>query len=366
MELFTNASFDGHEHVSFFHDEETGLKAIIAVHNTNLGPSLGGCRMWNYSDESDALTDVLRLSRGMSYKSALAGLKLGGGKSVIIGDPKTQKSPELFRAMGRFVDRLAGRYIIAEDVGTSVDDMVNIEKETEFVVGLPSKGTGEDASGDPSPVTAWGVFLGIRAAVSYRLGRHDLKGIRVAVQGLGHVGMALCGYLHEAGARLIVTDINHDALIYARNTYGAEVVAPDAIYEQDVDVFAPCALGGILNDETIPLLKASIVSGAANNQLLTPHHGDVLKNRNILYSPDFVINAGGVINVYYEWLNRHEPSARYTRDDVMKHLSVIEENLKKIYAIADQKDINTSQASEKLAEAIFKDGAAGDDSSAVA
>lgn len=353
MSYFDNSSFDNHEHVSFFHDPETGLKAIIAIHNTNLGPALGGCRMWNYASDEEALVDVLRLSRGMTYKAALAGLKLGGGKSVIIGDSRQDKTPELFEAMGRFVEKLGGEYIIAEDVGTSVDDMVSVSKHTNSVVGLPPVAGSDQASGDPSPVTAWGVFLGIKASVSHRLGKESLEGIHVAVQGLGHVGMALCGYLYKAGARLTVADIFEENVEKAKQLFNADVVAPQDIYDVEADVFAPCALGGIINDETINRFKVSVIAGAANNQLLEEKHGMMLQQRNILQAPDFVINAGGLINVYYERLNQIDTTRSYTRDDVMKHLDVIDVNLRKIFEISDQKNISTSDAAEDLAESIF-------------
>ncbi len=353
MPYFENTSFDNHEHVSFFSDPETGLKAIIAIHNTNLGPGLGGCRMWSYASDDEALTDVLRLSRGMTYKAALAGLKLGGGKSVIIGDARTQKTPELFEAMGRFVEKLGGDYIIAEDVGTSVEDMVSVSKHTSAVVGLPTKEGSDHASGDPSPVTAWGVFLGIKASVSHRLKKESLEGVHVAVQGLGSVGMALCGYLHKAGAHLTVADIFEGNVEKAQQLFGADVVSPQEIYGVEADVFAPCALGGVINDETLDRFKVSVIAGAANNQLLEDKHGMMLHQRGILQAPDFVINAGGLINVYYERMNQIDTSRTYTRDDVMKHLDIIDVNLRKIFEISDQKNISTSDAAEDLAESIF-------------
>ncbi len=370
MAFFDNESFDNHEQVSFFYDKETGLKAIVAIHNTNLGPALGGCRMWSYASDEDALTDVLRLSKGMTYKAALAGLKLGGGKSVVIGDSRTQKTPELFEALGRCVDHLGGRYVIAEDVGTSVDDMVHVHKNTNFVVGLPDVSGTDAASGDPSPVTAWGVFLGIKASVEYQLGKVDLKGVHVVVQGLGHVGMALCGYLYEAGAKITVADIFEDNIKRAQESFDVDVVPADRVYDVKADVFAPCALGGVLNDDTIQRLNVSIVAGAANNQLLEERHGLMLRNRKVLQAPDFVINAGGLINVEYERQNRLDTTRQYTRSDVMKHLDIIEVNLKKIYKIADEKEVSTSAAAAQLAESIFLESVSpdgcGDDDKAVA
>tara|TARA_Y100001934_G_scaffold263212_1_gene338655 strand:- start:2250 stop:3389 length:1140 start_codon:yes stop_codon:yes gene_type:complete len=354
MDFFENTSFDGHEQVTFFHHKRTGLRAIVAIHNTNLGPALGGCRMWSYENDQDAVTDVLRLSKGMTYKAALAGLKLGGGKSVIIGNSRSEKTPELFQAMGRCIDRMMGRYIIAEDVGTSVSDMVEISKMTNHVVGLPAGQDQNAASGDPSPVTAYGTFLGIKASVEYQLGKKDIKGMHVIVQGLGHVGMALCKYLHEAGVKLTVTDINDEAIEKAKADFGADFVEPDKIYDVEADVFAPCALGAIINDDTVNRLKVKVVAGSANNQLLEDKHGENLRQKGILYAPDFIINAGGLINVYYEMLNTKGGDKVYTRDDVFKHLEVIPENLIKTYEIADLDNLSIGMAADRLAENIFE------------
>lgn len=352
MSVFSSKSFDEHEQVVFFNNKRTGLKAIIAVHNTNLGPALGGCRMWDYASDEDALTDVLRLSKGMTYKAALAGLELGGGKSVIIGNSKTQKTPEMLQFMGKCVSRMKDRYIIAEDVGTSVADMVEIAKHTDHVVGLPGTSEG-GASGDPSPVTAEGVFIGMKAAVQNRLGK-DIRGVHVAVQGLGHVGMYLCEFLHNAGAVLTVTDINKDAIAEAQKRFGATVVDPSAIYDVAADVYSPCALGATLNDDTLSRLKTTVVAGAANNQLLeVGKHGDALKQKNILYTPDYVLNAGGLINVYYEWKNIREKTNKYKTADVKKHLNLIDENLKKIFALSEQNGTSTAVAADRLAEQIF-------------
>lgn len=289
--------FREHEQVVYFHDRETGLKAFIAVHDTTLGPSAGGCRMWNYDNEVDALNDVLRLSRGMSYKNAVAGLKLGGGKAVIMGDSRTGKSEALFRAFGRMVDRLGGQYISAEDVGMTVEDLELIAEETPYVAGLNK---GAHASGDPSPFTATGVFLGIKAAVKHKLGRNSVSGLKVAVQGVGHVGCNLCKQLHEAGAKLLVSDINQDSVNRVASEFGAEIAGLDEILFADVDILSPCALGAVINDDTIDQIKAGIIAGAANNQLARDDHGQVLMDRGILYAPDYVINAGGIINVAAE------------------------------------------------------------------
>lgn len=294
MAVFNLRAYDDHEQIVFCRDVESGLKAIICVHNTNLGPAVGGCRMWDYNSDEGALIDALRLSRGMTYKNAMAGLQMGGGKSVIIGNSKTMKSEELFRAFGRFVDKLSGKYITAEDVGINPKDMAVVNKETNHVLGLEGK------SGDPSPVTAYGVFTGLKAAVKHRLQRDDLEGLKVSVQGLGHVGYYLCRHLHEQGAKLIVTDINKESVDRVVEEFGAQAVDTDDIYHQEVDVYAPCALGATINDNTIPKIQASIVAGAANNQLAEDRHGQILMEKGILYAPDYVLNAGGIINVSFE------------------------------------------------------------------
>lgn len=346
MSVFEHIEFDQHEQVSFFNDPETGLKAIIAVHSTNLGPALGGCRMWDYASDADAVTDVLRLSRGMSYKAAITGLPLGGGKSVIIGDAKTKKTPELMRAMGRCVEKMSGRYIVAEDVGMCVDDMVEVAKETQNVVGLPM--TNGQGSGDPSPLTAYGVLVGMKAAVRHRL-KTDLSGITVSVQGLGHVGYALCELLHAEGAKLIVTDMQVDKMEQAVSEFGATAVGLDEIYDAKVDVYAPCALGGTVNDQTIARLKCTIIAGSANNQLATDKHGDILKNNNVLYAPDYLINAGGLINVYYEREARISGN-KYNKDAVMKHIAEIEKTTEEIILRAERDNVSINVAADSVAE----------------
>lgn len=340
MSVFESPSFDNHEQVVFCRDEKSGLKAIIAIHNTNRGFALGGCRMWNYASEEEAITDVLRLSRGMTYKNALADLPWGGGKSVIIGDSRKDKSPALMQAMGRFVNRLAGNYVIAEDVGTSPADMAEIAKETTFVKGI------EDEGGDPSPGTAYGVFRGIQASVQERLGKNTLDGVSVAVQGLGHVGYDVAQQLHKAGARLWVTDINADAVAKARNELGAEAVDLDKIYDVDADVYAPCALGATINDDTIPRLKVRVVAGAANNQLAEDRHGYDLMERNILYAPDYVINAGGVIHVYHQ-------GPDFDEKVTMDHVARIGNTLLEIYARAKVDGLPPHEAADRLAEERF-------------
>ncbi|MGB6094660.1 MAG: Glu/Leu/Phe/Val dehydrogenase dimerization domain-containing protein [Moheibacter sp.] len=284
-----------HEQILFCNDNETGLKAIIAVHNTVLGPALGGTRMWKYNNEMEALNDVLRLSRGMTYKNSISGLNLGGGKAVIIGDSKTQKSEAFFRRYGRFIDSLNGIYITAEDVGTSTQDMVWVHEETNHVCGLPGK------SGDPSPITALGVYVGMKACAKLQFGNDSLNGKKVAVQGAGHVGQYLMKHLHEEGAQIFVTDIDQAALKKAADSFGASVVGVDEIYDVDMDIYAPCALGATVNDNTLSRLKCSIIAGSANNQLADENvHGKEVLEKRIIYAPDFAINAGGVINVYAE------------------------------------------------------------------
>jgi len=285
----------GHEQILFCNDEATGLKAIIAVHNTILGPALGGTRIWAYQNEMEALNDVLRLSRGMTYKNAISGLNLGGGKAVIIGDAKTIKSEALFRRFGKFVNSLAGKYITAEDVGVSPTDMNWVSMETKHVVGLPGK------SGDPSPVTAYGTYMGMKACAKLEFGSDSLEGKKVAVQGVGHVGEYLVKHLAQEGAHVYITDINQDTLARVSKTYGAQVVGLDEIYDVDMDIYAPCALGATVNDDTLERLKCSIIAGAANNQLkVEGQHGIDVMNKGIIYAPDFTLNAGGVINCFSE------------------------------------------------------------------
>ena len=342
--VFASPAFDRHEEVIFCTDAKSGLRAIIAIHDTSLGPALGGCRMWPYDSESEAITDVLRLSRAMSYKNALAQLSTGGGKSVIIGDSERDKSEALFYAFGRFVENLGGRYIVAEDVGTTVADMNQIRSQTCHVMGFSAR---QGSSGDPSPVTAYGVFCGLRAAVEFRLGRADLEGLRVAVQGIGHVGYQLCKYLHEAGAKLLVSDIHGAAVSRAEAEFGARIVAGEDIYSQDVDVFAPCALGAELNSRTIPRLRAQIVAGAANNQLKRAEDGAELAARNILYAPDYVINAGGVINLSYE------RESGYERDRAMAHTARIYEIALEIFGRAKREGRPTSDIADDMAREML-------------
>lgn len=329
----------GHEQVSYFHDEATGLKAIIAVHNTKLGPALGGCRVWPYENEDAALNDVLRLSRAMTYKNAAMGLNLGGGKAVILADSGVDKSPALFEAFGRAVESLGGRYITAEDVGSEPDDMEAVRRQTSHVAGLP------DTSGDPSPATAFGIYSGIRASLERVSGSPELAGKRVAVQGLGAVGMSLCEYLHKDGAKLVVTDIAQKRIDYAVNELGADAVTSDAIYDVECDVFAPCALGAVINDSTLPRLRTSVVAGSANNQLAESSHAQALKDRGILYAPDFIINGGGVINIAQEL----EPGG-YNRERAYERIRGIGDKLKTVFTMAEERDISTEAAAFIMAQ----------------
>ncbi len=342
MAFFDSVDFDDHEQVVFCSDKSTGLKAIIAVHSTVLGPAAGGCRFWDYASDEAALKDVLRLSRGMTYKNAMAGLKLGGGKAVIIGDPKTIKSEALFKAFGNAVNNINGRYYTAEDVNITTGDMAIVNQVTEFVAGLDGK------SGNPAPFTALGTFLGIKAAVKFKLGKDDLSGIKVAVQGLGSVGYSLCEKLHAAGAQLIVTDINQAALDKAAAELNATVVGLDDIYSQDVDVFSPCALGASINDDTIDQLKASIVAGCANNQLAQAKHDQMLKDKGILYVPDYVINAGGIINVSLEIYP--EP---YCAEEATRLVEKIYDTLMTVFEKAAQEDKPTGIVADEMAREII-------------
>ncbi len=347
MAVFSLSDFADHEQVVFVSDDKSGLKAIIAIHNSHLGPALGGCRMWPYATEEEAIRDVLRLSRGMTYKSAMANLQLGGGKSVIIGNPRTHKTPELLAAFARAIEQLNGRYIAAEDSGTSVADMKYMAQLTPHVAGIVDKPSDQGTrSGDPSPATAYGVFVGIKAAVQEKLGRDSLAGLRIAIQGVGNVGRDLARQLKAAGAQLWITDIHREPLLQAGKEMGASVVAPDEIFGLDVDVFAPCALGAVLNDRTIPQLKAAIVAGAANNQLAEPRHGLALMKRDILYAPDYVINAGGIIDVYHE-------RTGFERATLIAHIDGIHDTLREIFERARKEARPTCEVADAIAEERF-------------
>lgn len=345
MAFFNHPEFDNHEQVVFCSDAASGLKAIIAVHSTRLGPACGGCRLWDYAADEDALVDVLRLSRGMTYKNAMAGLPLGGGKAVIIGDAKTIKSEALFRKFGQYVHSLSGRYVSAEDVNITTADISLVNQETPYVAGLDGK------SGNPGPFTALGTYRGIKAAAKHQFGSDSLEGKTVAVQGLGSVGFYLCEHLHKEGAKLIVTDINPVAVERAVQAFGAKAVGLHEIYQQQADVYAPCALGATLNDETIPMLKVSIVAGCANNQLKEARHGEMLRQRGILYAPDYVINAGGIINVSLEL----RPEG-YNADESTQKVLAIYDTLLDIFQRAANDQQPTNVIADIMAQEIIARG----------
>ncbi len=330
-----------HEQVVFCHDKQTGLKAIIAVHNTVLGPAAGGTRMWAYQNEADALRDVLRLSRGMTFKNAISGLNLGGGKAVIIGDARTQKTEMLFRSFGKFVESLGGKYITAEDVGVGTADIEHIAMQTKHVAGKPEYMGG---SGDPSPVTAYGVYMGMKAAAKKKYGSDSLQGKRILVQGVGNVGSHLIGHLVKENTKVYISDFYDDRAKEVAQKHKVEVVDKDVVYDLDIDIYSPCALGATLNDITIPKLKCQIIAGAANNQLEDEKkHGDMCKAHGILYAPDFLINAGGIINVYYEIMGN------YNRERAHKHAERIYDYAQNIFDTAEKDDINTHRAALRLA-----------------
>ncbi|MCS7188555.1 MAG: Glu/Leu/Phe/Val dehydrogenase dimerization domain-containing protein [Bacteroidia bacterium] len=341
MNLFSQMVSLGHQQVVFCQDEGVGLKSIIAIHDTTLGPALGGVRFWPYASEEEALIDVLRLSRGMTYKAAISGLNLGGGKAVIIGDPLQIKSEALLRRFGQFVEGLGGHYITAEDMGVSVKDMEFIRMETAYVTGLPEEMGG---SGDPSPVTAYGVYLGMKAAWKKVTGTESLRAVKILIQGLGKVGMALAKLLHKEGASLYATDLSARQLEYAQKEYGLQPVSPDAWYNQPVDIFSPCARGGILNKDTIPHLRCAVIAGSANNQLADEVEDSLrLVDRGILYAPDFLINAGGLINVYTELEG-------YNRNRALARTEYIYEATLRVFTAAEQRGITPHEAAMRLAE----------------
>lgn len=344
--VFGQLSFDDHEQVVFCNDKDTGLKAIIGIHNTVLGPALGGTRMWNYQSEWDAVNDVLRLSRGMTFKSAVTGLNLGGGKAVIIGDAKTQKTPELMRRFGEFVHSLSGKYITAEDVGMETADMDTVREVTPYVTGISESRGG---AGNPSPITAYGVFMGMKAAAKYRYGSDDLQGKRVLVQGIGHVGESLVDHLTKEGAQVIISDINQQKLTEIRDRYNATIYGGADVYAADVDIYAPCALGATINDDTIERFKVDIIAGAANNQLADDRrHGLVLREKNIVYAPDFLINAGGIINVYAELEG-------YGKKEIIEKTENIYNTTLEILNSAEVNDISTHEAALKVAQQRIAD-----------
>ena len=329
-----------YEQLVFCNDNVAGLKAIIAVHDTTLGPSLGGIRMWPYKSEEEAILDALRLARAMTYKASAAGLNLGGGKAVIIGDPAKDKSAGLFRSLGRFIESLNGRYISTEDVGTTVQDMQDISSETSHVTGLPLSWGG---SGDPSPMTGFGIYQGMKACARAVFGSESLSGRTVAIQGFGKVGSYLAGYLRDEGVNMVVAEVNQTAAQRARDEFGASLVSPDEIYDVECDVFAPCALGATLNKKTIPRLKCPVVAGGANNQLEEDEDGDRLQQRGILHAPDYVLNAGGIINLSLE-LTGYNPELARTQ------VAEIYQRIEGIIALARSEQISTDRVADKLAQ----------------
>jgi leucine dehydrogenase len=337
MEITEHLTSSDHERVLIGRDSEIGYRGIIAIHSTALGPAVGGTRLWNYASEEEALTDALRLSRGMTYKTAMAGVPLGGGKSIIIGDSNLLERNAILRTHGRFVETLEGRYVTAEDVGTSPADMEIVRLETNHVAGLMGR------SGDPSPFTARGVFRAIQASAKFRWNSDDLSGARVAVQGVGHVGYNLVKMLHASGAKLIVTDVNDKNVARVVDEFDAETVEPDEIFGVDADIFAPCALGGVINDQTIPHLRVEIIAGAANNQLLEERHGEMLKERNLLYAPDYVANAGGVFNGCTELLG-------WESSEALTKIDEIYDTILSVFERAQAAGIPTNTAADRLAE----------------
>ena len=339
--VFGQQSFDNHEQVVFCNDKDTGLKAIIGIHNTVLGPALGGTRMWAYKNEWEALNDVLRLSRGMTFKSAITGLNLGGGKAVIIGDAKTQKTPELMKKFGEFVHSLNGKYITAEDVGMTTADMDTVREVTPYVTGISESIGG---AGNPSPITAYGVFMGMKAAAKFKFGSDVLEGKSVFVQGIGNVGEALVEHLVDEGANVTISDISQERLEEVRSKYGVTIYGGNDIYTEDMDIYAPCALGATINDETIYKLKADVIAGAANNQLAVEEkHGMILQERGIVYAPDFLINAGGIINVYAELEG-------YDKKEIMRKTENIYNTTLEILSNAQTHNITTNHAALNIAQ----------------
>ena len=343
MSVFDHPDFDKHELVAFRHDPVSGLNAIIAVHNTTVGWAIGGCRMYNYASTDEALSDVLRLSRGMTYKSALAGIPVGGGKSVIIGNPARDKNRDVLLAMGDFVDSLGGQYTAAEDSGTSVRDVKVMGERTDYVSGVMDD---EEHGGDPSPVTAYGVFQGIRTSVHHKL-QSEMEGIRVALQGVGSVGYHLANLLVESGAHVFVTDVNVQNMQRVVSNIDVTPLAVDQLFSADVDVIAPCAMGGAINAKTVDQIKASIVAGAANNQLASPEFADVLNEKGVLYAPDYVINSGGIIDAYYQTQGIRE------QNTISRHVDAIGDILTSIYQRADQESKSTLNIADEMAEEIL-------------
>ena len=346
MSFFQNEAFDDHESIHQFFDKTTELRAVIAIHSTALGPAAGGCRRWQYANDELAIRDALRLSKGMTYKNAFAGIPFGGGKCVLLARPNQEKTPKLFETLGEAIDSLGGKYVTAEDVGVSTKDMENVKKKTKFVSGLPQDRA--SAGGDPSPWTALGVALSLKEAAKRRLGVDSLQDVTVAVQGVGHVGFHLCQLLSEAGANLIVADVNKAGVDRVVEQFRATAVAPDQILVQEADVLAPCALGAILNSRTIPKLKVKVIAGAANNQLEADEDAQLLAERAILFAPDYVINSGGIISVAREYLGG------YTYQQLSDEIHQIPERLKAVFDQAERANSSTKAVADEMTEAIFK------------
>jgi leucine dehydrogenase len=336
-------NFNEYEQVVFCNDPSTGLKAIISMHSTVLGPAVGGCRMWNYTSEQEALNDVLRLSRGMTYKNSISGLNWGGGKAVIIGDPKAAKNPEMLKRFGEYVTRLSGNYITAKDVGIGAEDLRNIKKGTKHILGIDGE---PGSSGDPSPATAWGVYHGMKASAKHAFGTNSLKGLKVALQGLGSVSYYMLEHLAADGAELIGCDIDQACIDRAMKKYKIEIVKPESIYDVACDIFAPCALGATINSETLPRIKAKVIAGAANNQLATESDGVQVMRRGMTYAPDYAINAGGVMNIYHE----RAEGGGYNKARAFDHVSQIGQTIEKILARSAADKMPSHQVADRMAE----------------
>ena len=356
IDLSDHTEFDGHEKIFRLEDKATGLLSFVAVHNSNLGPALGGCRYYAYTNEANAHSDVLRLSRGMTYKSALAGLPLGGGKSVIIANSDKPKTSEMMQAFGEGLEKIGGLYVTAEDVGTTEEDMVSISNSTSYVSGLPPSDK-SPLSGNPSPLTAQGVFCAVRDVTNAFGERDKLAGVKCGILGLGAVGYSLARYLDELGAKLVLADINDDALQRAKREFSSvEIVSPDNLHRQDVKVFAPCALGGGLNDKTIPEIKAKVICGAANNQLAERRHGKILHDKGIIYTPDYVVNAGGIIAVayaYYAQIGENPFGHEMNRENMVAKIEKIGDTTREICLRSREEDLPTNEIADKMAEAVF-------------
>lgn len=344
MAIFEKIQADNYEQIVFCNDTRVGLKAIIAIHNSALGPATGGCRMWNYRSEEEALTDVLRLSKGMTYKSSISNLPLGGGKAIIIGDV-SQKTPALLQRFGEFVESLGGNYITAKDVGIDSNDLKIIKSRTSHILGVAGEA---NSSGDPSPVTSWGVYNGLLACAEKAFGKKSLAGVHIAMQGLGAVNYYLLKYLHQEGAKVTACDINPEAIQRAKDEFGVEIVSPEAIYDVKADIFSPGALGAVINSQTLPRLKVKVIAGAANNQLATEQDGEEVLKRGMLYAPDYAINAGGIINIYHE-------QEGYNRDKAYAHVAKIYDTIKLVLERSEAERLPANVVANRIAEERVKE-----------